>query len=211
MNIALAKEMTDRESLEKDLRESLVLAKYINETINKKVTVTPEEVTKYYSTHPSEFQHPDIVRTSHILIQPAGDTPAHDALAKQRAEEILARVKKGEDFAKLAKENSMDASAAQGGDVGFASKTALTAEYADAAFSLPVGGVKLVKTQAGYHILKVTEKKKEGLSTLEEVKDQLTEFLKNEKAQAELTVTVNRLRDQSKIEILIPSGQPLKP
>jgi parvulin-like peptidyl-prolyl isomerase len=211
MNIALAKEMTDRESLERDLRESLVLAKYINETIEKRVTVTPEEVAKYYSSHPNEFQHPDIVRTSHILIQPAGDTPEQDSLAKQRAEEILARVKKGEDFARLAKENSMDPSAAQGGDVGFASKASLTAEYGEAAFSLPVGGVKLVKTQVGYHVLKVTDKKKEGLSTLEEVRTQLIEFLKNEKAQGELTKMVNQLRDQANIEILIPSGQPLKP
>jgi peptidyl-prolyl cis-trans isomerase C len=69
----------------------------------------------------------------------------------------------------------------------------------------------LVKTQAGYHVIKVTDKKKEGLSTLEEVKPQLTEFLKNQKAQAELTQLVNQLRDQAKIEILIPSGQPLKP
>ena len=81
----------------------------------------------------------------------------------------------------------------------------------EAAFSLPVGGIKLVKTQAGYHVIKVTDKKKEGLSTLDEVRQQLTDFLKNEKAQAELAKMVNQLRDQSKIEILIPSGQPLNP
>gem|GEM_PF-421922 len=212
MNVALANQHTDRATLERGLYQDLVIKKYVDENLNKKIVVTLEELQKYYSGHPTEFQHPDIVRTSHILIIPAGNTSEQDTLAKQRAEALLARVKKGEDFAKLARENSMDGSASQGGDVGFASKDALASEpeYAEAAFSLPVGGIQLVKTQYGYHILKVTEKKKEGLSTLQEVNNQLTDFLKNQKAEAEMTKLVNQLRDQSKVEILIPAGQPLK-
>jgi parvulin-like peptidyl-prolyl isomerase len=210
MNLALANQQMDRAALEKSLTQNLVISKFVDETIDKKIIVTQDEMAKYYSTHPTDFQHPDIVRTSHILIQPAGDSPEQDALAKQRAEAILARVKKGEDFAKLAKEYSVDGSASQGGDIGFAAKDNLAPEYADAAFSLPVGGVKLVKTDYGYHILKVTDRKKEGLSTLEEVKDRLATFLKDQKSQAELTKLVNKLRDEAKIEILIPAGQPLK-
>jgi peptidyl-prolyl cis-trans isomerase C len=211
MNAALAAEHMDRTKLQKNLQQSLLIAKYIEENITKKIAITPDEIAKYYSAHPSEFQHPDIVRTSHILIIPAGDTPEQDALAKKKAEALLARIKKGEDFAKLARENSMDGSASQGGDVGFASKDSLAAEYGEAAFSLPVGSMKLIKTQYGYHVLKVTDKKAEGLSTLEEAKDQLTQFLKNEKSQSETTRLINQLRDQAKVEILIPAGQPLKP
>ena len=210
MNAALANQHTDRATLERGLYQDLVIKKYVDENVNKKIVVTQDDLAKYYSGHPTEFQHPDIVRTSHILIVPAGNTAEEDALAKQRAEALLARVKKGEDFAKLARENSVDGSASQGGDVGFASKDALAPEYAEAAFSLPIGGIQLVKTQYGYHILKVTDKKKEGLSTLQDVKDQLTDFLKNQKAEAEMTKLVNQLRDQSKVEILIPAGQPLK-
>jgi len=119
-------------------------------------------------------------------------------------------VNKGEDFAKLAKDNSVDASASRGGDIGFASRENLAPEYAEAVFSMPVGGVKLVKSSFGYHVVKVTEKKKEGLSTLDEVKEQLTAFLKEQKGQEELTKLVNQLRDQTKVEILIPAGQTLK-
>jgi parvulin-like peptidyl-prolyl isomerase len=211
MNAALASQNTDRALLQKGLYESLTMSKFIEENITKKITVTPEEVAKYYSGNPSEFHHPDIVRTSHILIQPAGETSEQDAKAKERAESLLARVKKGEDFAKIAKENSVDASASQGGDIGFASKDSLAPEYAEAAFSLPVGGVQLVKTQAGYHVIKVTEKKREGLATLEETRPQLMEFLKDQKGEQEMTKLVNQLRDKGKIEILIPAGQPLKP
>jgi peptidyl-prolyl cis-trans isomerase C len=210
MNVALASQHTDRATVEKDLYKSLVISKFLDENINKKIVVTQDELGKYYSAHPTEFQHPDIVRTSHILIVPSGNSPEQDRLAKERAETLLARVKKGEDFAKLARENSMDGSASQGGDIGLASKDRLDGAYADAAFSLPVGGVTLIKSQYGYHVVKVTEKKKEGLSTLEEIKDQLTEFLKGQKAQAETTKLVNQLRDQGKVEILIPAGSPLQ-
>jgi parvulin-like peptidyl-prolyl isomerase len=212
MNVALAGEFLDRAMLEKDLSKRLTIDKYINENVAKKLpAIAPEEIEKYYSGHQDEFKHPDIVRTSHILIQPAGDSPEHDALAKKRAEDLFARVNKGEDFAKLAKENSMDSSANQGGDIGFAPKDALAKEYADAAFSLPVGGVKLVKTSYGYHIIKVTEKKKEGIASLEEVKARLADFLKSQKSDAELKKMIEQLRDQAKVELLIPVGQPLVP
>jgi parvulin-like peptidyl-prolyl isomerase len=210
MNAALANRMMDRATLEKGVYENLSVAKYVEENVNKKITVTPEELAKYYTSHPTEFHHPDIVRTSHILI-PAGENAEKDALAKQRAEALLARAKKGEDFAKLARENSTDSSASEGGDVGFSSKEALVAEYGKAAFSLPVEGVALVKTKAGYYIIKVTDKKEEGLATLEEVKPELTEFLKNQKYEESLAKLVSQLRDEAKIEILIPFGQPLKP
>ncbi len=209
MNAALASQQMDRAALQKQVAQTVAISKFIEENVTKKVAVTPDEAGKYYAAHPSDFQHPDIVRSSHILIRPAGDTPEQDNLAKQRAESILARVNKGEDFAKLARENSVDSSASQGGDIGFNTKDSLAPEYANAIFSMPVGSVKLVKSSFGYHIIKVTDKKKEGLSTLDEVKDQLTAFLKDQKGQEELTKLVNQLRDQAKVEILIPAGQPL--
>jgi peptidyl-prolyl cis-trans isomerase C len=211
MNIALASEFMDRASLEKDIGKRMVISRYVEENVAKKISVVPEDVEKYYTANPKEFHHPDIVRTSQILIRLAGDTPEQDALAKKRVEDLLARIKKGEDFAKLAKENSMDASASQGGDMGFASKEAMAPEYGEAAFSLLVGGMKIVKTQYGYHVIKITEKKKEGLATLEEVKTSLTDFLKDQKSQAEIRKLVEQLRDQAKVEILIPIGQPLEP
>ena len=70
------------------------MSKFVEENINKKVTITPEELAKYYSSNPTEFHHPDLVRTSHILIQPAGDNPEQDAKAKERAEPFLPASKK---------------------------------------------------------------------------------------------------------------------
>lgn len=210
MNEALARQMMDRESHRKSLDQQLTISKYVAETINKSITVTPEEIAKFYAEHPKEFAHPDLVRSSHIMIL-GGETPELDARSKQRAEALLARVKKGEDFAKLAKEHSMADSASTGGDNGFASKQALETEIGEAAFSMAVGEVRLVKNRYGYHVLKVTDKKKEGVAPLEEVRDQLTQYLKSSKAQEALAKLVNQLREQAKIEVLISLGQSPKP
>jgi parvulin-like peptidyl-prolyl isomerase len=211
MNADLASQNMDRATLKKSLYETMTASKYLEETINKKIVVAPEEPAKYYSSHPEEFRHPDMVRTSHILIQAAGNTAEQDSMAKERAEALLARIQKGEDFAKLAKEYSMDSSASKGGDIGYVSKEELFPEYSDAAFSLPVGGVTLIKSQYGYHIIKVIDKKKEGVSTLEDVKPQLKEFLRIQKYQEELNKLVNQLREKANIEILISAGELLNP
>jgi peptidyl-prolyl cis-trans isomerase C len=209
MNIALYNQGMDRESLAKSLSENLLVTKYVDETIQKKVDVTPEEVSKYFSSNMDKFKHPDLVRTSQIMIiLPDNATPAEDTHAKQRAEALLARAKKGEDFAKLAKENSMHASAAFGGDMGYIEKGQVDAVYSDAAFSLPVDGISgVVRTKNGYHIIKVTDRKKEGAATLDEIRTQLTADLKAQKNQAELDKLIEQLESQAKIEILISTPE----
>ncbi len=213
MNMQLASRGLDRAGLNRELARSLTVSKFVDETIAKKIDISPADAQQYYSTHTEEFRHPEMVRASHILIMvPDGATAEQDRMARQRAESILQRVKKGEDFARLAKEYSMDNSASQGGDVGYAPKGQLAPEYEQAAFSLPVGGVSdVVRTQFGYHIIKVTERKKEGVSTFEEVRSQLIDFLKGQKVQEELNKYVNELRGKSKIEVFIPVGATRQP
>jgi len=208
LNLALASRGLDRTGLNRELEKSLTISKYIQDTVVKKIAVAPAELSQYYQQHTEEFRHPDLVRTSHILITvPDGATPEQEKLARQRAESVLARAKKGEDFAKLAKEYSTDASASQGGDIGLMPRDQLAPEYEDAAFTLPVGAISnLVRTQFGFHIIKVTEKQKAGLATLEQVNTELTQFLKNQKAQAELGKLVNQLSSSAKIVSYLQTG-----
>ncbi len=212
MNAQLASRGLDRAGLNKELARSLVVRKYVDESITRKIVISPADAQQYYSAHTEDFRHPELVRTSHILILvPDSATPDQDRIARQRAEALLQRAKKGEDFAKLAKENSMDGSASQGGDIGFVPKGQLAPEYEQVAFSLPVGGISdVVRTQFGYHIIKVTDKKKEGLSSLDEIRSDLLEFLKNQAVQAQLNKAIDDLRLKAKIEIYIPlaSGKP---
>ena len=215
MDAALAERGMDRTSVMKGLERNLVVGKYINDNITSKVTVTPEEIAEYYKSHTDEFRHPDMVRTSHVLILVAeGSSPEQDRLARQRIEAILDRARKGEDFAKLARATSMDSSASEGGDLGYTSQGQLDPAYDAVAFSLAVGSLSdPVRSRVGYHIIKVTDKKKEGLATLDESRVQLTEFLKSEKSNMQLQQLVDQLRKEAKIEILInvdpvPPGSP---
>jgi parvulin-like peptidyl-prolyl isomerase len=212
-NTALVGRGTDRAGLMRELERSLTLSRFIQENVGKKIAVTPEEVSQYYATHKEDFRHEDLVRTSHILILvPEGAAQELDRALKTRAEALLVRAKKNEDFARLAKENSMDASASDGGDIGYVSKGQLAVEYEEAAFALPAGAISdLVRTRVGYHIIKVTDKKRAGVSTLEEVKEQLTTFLKDQKVDSEAQKIVGELRGKAKVEILIPVPAPAPP
>ncbi len=211
MNIALANRGLDRTAFRRELTRNMTVEKFIQETIGKKIVVTPAEVTGYFNDHVLDFRHPDLVRTSHILVlvQPSA-TPQQDSRARLLAESLLVRARKGEDFAKLARDYSMEPSASDGGDIGFLPQGSLAAEYEAAAFALPVGGISdVVRTQAGYHIIKVTGKKKEGISELEEVRSSLTEYLKNQRTNAALEKTIQSLAATAKVEVLIPLAVPL--
>ncbi|MBN2241371.1 MAG: peptidylprolyl isomerase [Acidobacteria bacterium] len=210
MKAYMAGQNIDNDQMIRDIHSAMVISKYIDEAIRSGIMVTEGEMEKFYSENPDQFRYPDLVRTSHIMIA-AGKNQKEEALAKQRIDDLMARVGRGEDFAALAREHSMSPSASQGGDIGYSARDNLPAEYADAAFSLPVGDARVVKTQEGHFIVKVTGKKKAGTASLDESKERLAEFLLNEKIQGALHKKINQLRDAAEIEILIPAGAPLEP
>lgn len=206
LNTVLAERGMDRQGLRKELEKSLVAAKFVRESIAQKIVVTPAEVSEYYKTHTEEFRHGDMVRTSHILIRPPDNaTEAQVNGAKERAEAILKRAEAGEDFAQLAKEFSMDPSASQGGDIGFAERGQLDSAYEKTAFALKTGATSgLVQSSFGFHIIKVVEKRMAGLATLPDIRDQLTDFLKTQKNDDELDKLVRQLREEAGLVFYIP-------
>ena len=205
LNAALAQQFLNRETLKQKLEQDITTAKYLN-SFAETVTVTSEEISKYYAENPEYFAHPDLIRASHILLL-TEEKPDLDIQVKERAESLLERAKKGEDFAKLAKENSVDGSASEGGDIGYVAKEALDSDFADAVFSMSAGEFRVVKTRYGYHVVKLTDKKKEGVAPLSDVREELTALLKRAKAQAELTNLIGQLQEQAKIEILYSPGE----
>ena len=205
LNAALAKQFLNRDSLKQRLEQDLTTAKYLN-SLTDAIAVTSEEISKTYAENPELFAHPDLIRASHILLR-SDEKPELDAQVKERAENLLARAKKGEDFAKLAKENSVDSTASEGGDIGYAAKEGLDADFSGAVFSMSVGEIRLVKTTYGYHVVKLTDKKKEGVAPLEDVRESLANAIKMQKAQTELQNTIAQLQEQAKIEILISPGE----
>ena len=150
-----------------------------------KVSVDDAQLKAYYDEQkaktPERFTEAEQRRVSHILLPVAN--PQDDAAVKAKAEGILKRAQGGEDFAKLAKEFSQDpGSAAQGGDLGFSERKAWVPPFADAAFSMKVDEIKgPVKTQFGYHILKLAGIQPASVKTFEQARAELeTEYRRNE-------------------------------
>ena len=153
--------------------------------LSAKVTVDEAQLKTYYedqkAKNPERFAQPEQRRVSHILLTVSD--PKEDAAVKEKAEGILKRAQGGEDFAKLAKEFSQDpGSAQQGGDLGMSEKKSFVGPFADAAFSMKEGEIKgPVKTQFGYHILKLVAIQPATEKTFEQAHADLeTEFRRNE-------------------------------
>ncbi len=124
-----------------------------------------------------------------------------------KAKDIAKRAKAGEDFSKLAKENSKD-SAEDGGDLGYFTKDQMVPEFAEAAFKLEKGQVSdPVKTQFGWHIIKVEDKRQKPVPAYEQVEDQVEQYLVR-KAQADM---VTKLRADAKIEKTAAPAKPAAP
>jgi peptidyl-prolyl cis-trans isomerase D len=156
------------------------------EALRAKVVVPPADVERTYNSNQDQYSTPEQVRASHILFKTDGKD---DAAVKAKAESVLKQAKAGADFAELARKNSGDeASAKQGGDLDYFGRGKMVAEFDQAAFSMEPGQTSdLVKTQFGYHIIRVVDKKPAATRTLAEVRPQIVDQLSYERAQAQAT------------------------
>jgi peptidyl-prolyl cis-trans isomerase D len=154
------------------------------DALRAKVQVTAREVERSYNNNLEMYSTPEQVRASHILFK---TTPQNEAEVKAKAEKVLKEVQAGGDFAALAKKYSEDeASAKNGGDLDFFSKGRMVPEFDEVAFTLQPGQISdLVKSQYGFHIIKVTDKKPATTKTLDEVRAQITDELRWEGAQTQ--------------------------
>ena len=146
-------------------------------------TVSDSDVKQYYEKNKDRYVVAEKRRASHILIQvPPGKDG--DASARKKAEEVLAQARAGKDFAALAKQYSQDVgSATKGGDLGWADRSAYVAPFADAVFSAPVGEIRgPVKTQYGYHIIRVEEIQPGKTQTLEQARAEVEAQLRKDRA-----------------------------
>lgn len=158
-----------------------------------KVIVTDEALTEWYAANESRYTKPEQRQVSHILIETDSDTD--DAAAKQQAEEVVAKLAAGEEFAALAAEYSDDTlSKDSGGALGWLRQGDIGADFDNAAFSAEAGEVVgPVKQDDHYHVIVVNDIRAPGAPELAEVKDKVTKAYKEETAQAMLNEQVTQL------------------
>jgi len=159
-----------------------------------KSAVTDAAMHKVYEDAAKQMSEEQEVHARHILVE-----------KEDEAKAIATELKGGADFAQLAKQKSKDPGAAEGGDLGYFTKDQMVPEFAEVAFKLEKGQISdPVKTQFGWHIIKVEDKRKRQLPEFDKVKDQIETFVQR-KAQVEF---VTKLRADGKIERLdgAPAG-----
>lgn len=163
----------------------------INKLLEPEIEITDEEMKTYFDENKESFNQQEQVEASHILVED-----------KETAEEVAKKLADGGDFAELAKEYSTDTSNADnGGELGYFSKGEMAPEFEEAAFALEKGKISdPVKTEYGYHIIKVTDKKAAKEAVYEDHKDEIKQTLFDEKLQTEYTTWIQEKKEKAEIE-----------
>jgi len=174
-----------------EAKKEILIKAYLKKEIEDTVKVTDEDAKKYYDANKDKFKEPEKIKISHILVD-----------SEAEAKNILAKLKGGADFAALAKAKSKDASKEKGGEIGFIAKGQTVPEFEQAAFALQPGQISgVVKTQFGYHIIKVTEKQPEKLMAYDGIKDQLKRMILADKQKERLEAILKDLKERNKVVV----------
>jgi len=184
------------------LERHLTVQDYIRRRVVPNITVTDAQVRGYYDSHPTDFEHPDMVRVSHILIKidpAAGKKGVADA--RKTIAEIQTKLKAGGDFAELARTRSQDEkSRSDGGNLGFIGYGQTVPQFEIAAFALAPGQVSdIVQTNYGFHLIKLHERLAAGPDDFNQVADNIRRYLTQEKIDSEMSALADRLRAKATI------------
>lgn len=204
-----AQDMTEEE-VKKEFERSSRLRALLEKNIFSKITVSSDDMRKYYDQNKTEFERKESVHASHILarIITSADPKANEeskAKAKKKIEEIEKKLKGGADFAKLATQESEDpGSGPKGGDLGFFTRGQMVPAFEKTAFELEAGKISpVVESDFGFHIIKVWEKKPAGMIPFEEASKPIEGKLKSQTANAKTKEYLTELKAKLKVKKLI--------
>lgn len=175
-----------------DFKKMNMVGLLLEKEIETKTKISDNEVRDYYEKHKEDFAPVSQVRLSHIVTN-----------KEEEAQKILERLKKGEDFAQIAKKDSIDTvSSKKGGDLGFFSRGDIPEEFRTTAVRLRTGEVsEPIKTKSGYEIIKVTDKKVGQVIEFEKIKNLISQNLLAEKQKESFDSYIEGLRKKYKVEI----------
>ena len=199
---ALAQQHISEGDLRGKVEKGVRIETLLDEKIRKEISVSDEEVKTFYDTNKNKMKEQESVRASHILIRVAKDAPKEEEeAARKKIDALLAKVKAGEDFKKLAQENSEDPSAKMnGGDLGYFTHGQMVPEFDQAAFALKVGETSdVIRTSFGFHIIQCVDKKPAREIPLEEASDNIKKYLENTAFQTELRKYLDSLQQAAMV------------
>ena len=204
---ALAANNLTEETLRQRIRHDGAVQKFVQTKVLAGVTVSDQAAKEFYDKNPDKMKKPERVHVRHILIHTEASAPAADKeKAKAKAEDLLKRIQKGEDFGKLATENSDDpGSKPRGGDLGWFNHGQMVPAFDKAAFALvnPNDLSPVVESQFGYHIIQLVGKEAATVAPFDMVKPQIVQFLRQQQMEQVLSAHVQQLRAKGKVETFI--------
>ena len=167
------------------VKEDMLINFAASKVLDEVKDATEEEVKKYYDDNMDKFQKGESVNASHILVD-----------SEDKANEILAKINAGEvSFEDAARENSTCPSKDNGGNLGEFTRGQMVPEFDEAVFAMEVGAISSpVKTQFGYHLIKLISKSEASTYDFEEIKAQLTDMVNQEKRQNAFQSKINQLK-----------------
>ena len=164
------------------------------EQLRLHANISQDEIRNYYNSNLDQYKLPDRAHVAHILFKTVGKTDAEAEEIRKKAEDVLKKAKSGANFADLAKKYSEDTTKDKGGDLDWIVRGQTVPEFEKAAFSLPKGSISdLVKTQYGFHIIKVIDRQDARTQTLDEVLPDIMATLQQQKATPKPTTFPSRL------------------
>lgn len=204
---ALEQEGLSENQLQEKLRQEAVIQKYVSTKIMNEVAVTDQAAREFYDKNQDKMQRPERAHLRHILIRAEPTAAEADRQkARDKAEDLLKRIKGGEDFAKLAAENSDDpGSKVRGGDLSWMARGQTVPPFEKAAFALtkPNDLSGVVETQFGYHIIQLVEREAASAVPFEEARPRITQMLQQRQAGERLQARVEDLKKKGKVETFL--------
>jgi parvulin-like peptidyl-prolyl isomerase len=190
------------EDFRNETKNSMLTQRVIRQEVGGKLSPKREEIQKYYDAHKTEFVREERAFLREILVSTEGKDAAGQAAAEKKAKDLVARAKKGERFAEMARDNSDAVTAKQFGDLGGFKKGELNKTIEDMIWDKPKGFVSdPLKVDSGYLILKVDEHQKQGQAELAEVENEITERLAGPQMQPKVREYLTGLRKTAFLEI----------
>jgi peptidyl-prolyl cis-trans isomerase SurA len=191
------------EDFKANIRDGILEQQVVRDEVGRRLQMTQGQEQVYYDAHKQDFEQPEQVRISEILIPtPADATDAVVAQAQAKANDVAAQIKAGAKFDELAKTISGGPTAAQGGDLGPFKRGAMAKTLEDQTFGLKAGeSTAPIRTRQGFVILKVTEHQAAGVQPLKDVEPQVQEAMYMEQLQPALRVYMTKLREDAYIDI----------
>jgi peptidyl-prolyl cis-trans isomerase C len=182
------------------LRNDLRFRQWISKQIGNESDITEDECRRFYDSHPENFFVPERLRVSHLFLAAPPETPPENVEAKRSAIEALSvRLADGEDFARLAAENSEDeATKLRGGDLGYLSATRMPPDFVAAAVELRPGEIsRPIRTRLGFHILRLIDVQPAWRKTFDEARNDIAIELANQKCAAAVQKLIVDLGSQT--------------